>query len=452
MISVSSSQTPLITIAAGSPTRSEIRVAASPKLPKATTVREIRISRPDSPSITLNRNQIGNGTPGINSGTGGAFHISVGAPNHKHYQQQSENFSSSSPINVRGRTSPAFRLIDVPVQRENNDIRDNQYMSNLISNRFKPLFAYSNNNTNNINPSTLDRRSPAPSQRPISRGATPPFSLSTLPPHSSPVPSPSSVSSPSQPLSSTLMRNVRGGSTEKEADIDHLTRMLMKSMNTSNEPNFFGMCARCNDEIIGQENGLVAMDRMYHVACFTCSMCACRLRGMHFYAMENKPYCEPCYINSLEKCIACSRPITDRILRATGKPYHPHCFRCVACTRSLDGIPFTIDATMQIHCIDCFHRKFAPRCYACNKPILPTPGQEETIRIVALDRSYHVDCYRCESCQIQFATDEGCYPLNDHILCIKCNRNHHHNNQKSKITAIIDNHYHHHLQNNIDDL
>jgi hypothetical protein len=56
------------------------------------------------------------------------------------------------------------------------------------------------------------------------------------------------------------------------------------------------MCARCNDEIVGEENGLVAMDRMYHVSCFTCTICGCRLRGMHFYSMENKPYCEPCYV------------------------------------------------------------------------------------------------------------------------------------------------------------
>ena len=63
--------------------------------------------------------------------------------------------------------------------------------------------------------------------------------------------------------------------------------------------------------------------------------------------------------------------------------------------------PFTVDATMQIHCIDCFHQKFAPRCYVCHRPILPINGQEETIRIVALDRSYHIDCYRCEvSCKL----------------------------------------------------
>jgi hypothetical protein len=68
----------------------------------------------------------------------------------------------------------------------------------------------------------------------------------------------------------------------------------------------------------------------------------------------------------------------------------------VACQKSFDGIPFTVDATMQIHCIDCFHQKFAPRCCVCHRPILPIAGEDETIRIVAFDRSYHIDCYRCE--------------------------------------------------------
>lgn len=27
---------------------------------------------------------------------------------------------------------------------------------------------------------------------------------------------------------------------------------------------------------------------------------------------------------------------------------------------------------------------------------MPEHGKEETVRVVALDRSFHVDCYRCE--------------------------------------------------------
>ncbi len=114
----------------------------------------------------------------------------------------------------------------------------------------------------------------------------------------------------------------------------------------------------------------------------------------------------------MEKCVVCSQPITDRvcyylktnvyfdlftkILRATGKPYHAQCFCCIACQKSLDGMSFTVDATMQIYCLDCFHQKFAPRCFSCHRAILPTNGEEETVRIVVLDRSYHPDCYRCE--------------------------------------------------------
>lgn len=59
---------------------------------------------------------------------------------------------------------------------------------------------------------------------------------------------------------------------------------------------------------------------------------------------------------TLEKCSMCSKPIMDRILRAMGKAYHPQCFTCVVCHRCLDGVPFTVDATSQIHCIEDFHR------------------------------------------------------------------------------------------------
>ncbi|KAG8515820.1 Lipoma-preferred partner, partial [Galemys pyrenaicus] len=127
--------------------------------------------------------------------------------------------------------------------------------------------------------------------------------------------------------------------------------------------------------------------------------------------------------NTLEQCSVCTKPIMERILRATGKAYHPHCFTCVMCHRSLDGIPFTVDAGGLIHCIEDFHKKFAPRCSVCKDPIMPAPGQEETVRIVALDRDFHVHCYRCEDCGglLSEGDNQGCYPLDGHILCKTCN-------------------------------
>lgn len=218
--------------------------------------------------------------------------------------------------------------------------------------------------------------------------------------------------------------SMQGTSKNKEAEVDALTSLLMENMSSSADPEFMGICCRCNRKVIGETNGCTAQDQVYHVSCFTCMECGTMLTGKQFYSMDTKPYCEACYVNTLERCSVCSKPVTDRLLRATGKPYHPDCFVCVVCGKSLDGIPFTVDATSQIHCIEDFHKKFAPRCCVCHQPIMPKKGQEETVRVVAMDKSFHVECYRCEDCGLQLSSDaegRGCYPLDEHILCKNCN-------------------------------
>ncbi len=110
--------------------------------------------------------------------------------------------------------------------------------------------------------------------------------------------------------------------------------------------------------IVGEGSGCEAMGQRYHVRCFTCHHCGCPLQGRPFYAVDGgKPYCSRDYLGTqLEKCCKCLDPILERILRATGKPYHPGCFACLVCRRSLDGVPFTVDAANRIHCIPCFHQ------------------------------------------------------------------------------------------------
>uniref|UniRef100_U3JY70 LIM domain containing preferred translocation partner in lipoma n=1 Tax=Ficedula albicollis TaxID=59894 RepID=U3JY70_FICAL len=208
-----------------------------------------------------------------------------------------------------------------------------------------------------------------------------------------------------------------------EDELEHLTKKMLYDMENPPSDEYFGRCARCGENVVGDGTGCTAMDQVFHVECFTCITCKSKLRGQPFYAVEKKAYCESCYINTLEQCSVCAKPIMERILRATGKAYHPHCFTCVMCHRSLDGIPFTVDAGGNIHCIEDFHKKFAPRCSVCKEPIMPAPGQEETVRIVALDRDFHVQCYRCEDCGglLSEGDNQGCYPLDGHILCKTCN-------------------------------
>lgn len=212
-------------------------------------------------------------------------------------------------------------------------------------------------------------------------------------------------------------------SFDPEDELEKLTKKMLFDMENPPADDYFGRCARCGENVVGEGTGCTAMDQVFHVDCFVCINCNSKLRGQPFYALDKKAYCEPCYISTLEQCSVCSKPIMERILRATGKAYHPHCFTCVMCHRCLDGIPFTIDSGGLIHCIEDFHKKFAPRCSVCKGPIMPAPGEEETIRIVALDRDFHVHCYRCEDCGglLSEGDNQGCYPLDGHILCKACN-------------------------------
>ncbi|EGT36066.1 hypothetical protein CAEBREN_31741 [Caenorhabditis brenneri] len=186
------------------------------------------------------------------------------------------------------------------------------------------------------------------------------------------------------------------------------------------------ICVGCGKEITGDQPGCNAMNQIFHVDCFKCGQCSKTLAGASFYNIDDKPTCEGCYQNSLEKCTACNRPISDKLLRACGGVYHVNCFVCYSCKKSLDGIPFTLDKDNNVHCVPCFHDKFAPRCAMCSKPIVPQDGEKESVRVVAMDKSFHVDCYKCEDCGMQLSSKlegQGCYPIDNHLLCKTCNGN-----------------------------
>lgn len=54
--------------------------------------------------------------------------------------------------------------------------------------------------------------------------------------------------------------------------------------------------------------------------------------------------------------------------------------------------------------------------------ITPVEGTEETVRVVSMDKDFHVDCYVCEDCGMQL-TDEPeskCYPFEGRLMCRTC--------------------------------
>uniref|UniRef100_A0A6J0VI19 Zyxin n=1 Tax=Pogona vitticeps TaxID=103695 RepID=A0A6J0VI19_9SAUR len=214
--------------------------------------------------------------------------------------------------------------------------------------------------------------------------------------------------------------------TMKEVEeLELLTQKLMKDMDhpPHAEASTSEFCGLCNRALSRTQPAVRALDKLFHVECFTCFKCEKQLQGQQFYNVDEKPFCEECYAGTLEKCCVCKQTITDRMLRATGNSYHPQCFTCVVCHKPLEGASFIVDKANQPHCVDDYHRKYAPRCSVCAEPIMPEPGKDETVRVVALEKNFHMKCYKCEDCGKSLsieADDNGCFPLDGHVLCRKC--------------------------------
>ncbi|XP_077405351.1 LIM domain-containing protein 1 isoform X3 [Vanacampus margaritifer] len=172
-------------------------------------------------------------------------------------------------------------------------------------------------------------------------------------------------------------------------------------MDTSGGSKFyFGHCAKCSKEVHGAGKACQAMGQLFHGTCFTCSVCSKNLHGKPFYTVSGIFYCEEDFLYSgvhpsPEVCYSCGQLIEDMVLQARGKSYHSACFRCAVCKQSLEDLPFTVGTDKKVYCIKDYHKVQAPCCAACNKPILPTEGCTESIRVVSLNKNYHAECYGC---------------------------------------------------------
>uniref|UniRef100_U3JLQ7 Filamin binding LIM protein 1 n=1 Tax=Ficedula albicollis TaxID=59894 RepID=U3JLQ7_FICAL len=187
------------------------------------------------------------------------------------------------------------------------------------------------------------------------------------------------------------------------------------------------ICAFCHKALGPREPAVEAMRKQYHPDCFTCRTCHRLLAGQRYFQRDGRPTCDTCFQATLEKCAKCQELITEHIVRALGKGYHPSCFSCAACGRAMGTESFAVDEQGDVYCVPDFYRwamggflphwesgsarprhpagltalpfapvrKYAAVCSACERPIVPHEG-EDTYKIECLGRSFHESCYRCE--------------------------------------------------------
>ncbi|KAL4658519.1 filamin-binding LIM protein 1 isoform X2 [Arapaima gigas] len=183
------------------------------------------------------------------------------------------------------------------------------------------------------------------------------------------------------------------------------------------------VCGFCRKLVPLNEPAINALNRTYHATCFQCRQCGLPLAGQLYYNKAGIPLCEDCYQASLEQCWACGEAIKDQVMRALGRGYHPPCFVCTTCRRPIGEEKFAQGEVGEVYCLPDYYRKYAPCCSACQQLIVPAEDGKDSYTVECLGRSFHEDCYRCETCQVLLSpepNEQGCYPLDGRVLCKPC--------------------------------
>jgi hypothetical protein len=156
----------------------------------------------------------------------------------------------------------------------------------------------------------------------------------------------------------------------------------------------------------------------------SCSVCKEKIDGT-YYTFNCQVFCKKDYEEQVETCGKCNKVIQGKVIKITGANFHPGCFNCEICDKNMVGVPFTSDQHQKVYCPDDYTKKYSAVCAVCAKPIAPKEGQTTAPRLRALGRDFHPACFKCEDCSLVLDSrikGKECYPIKDHVLCIKCNR------------------------------
>ncbi|CAN9511749.1 unnamed protein product [Ophioblennius macclurei] len=197
--------------------------------------------------------------------------------------------------------------------------------------------------------------------------------------------------------------------------------MYKNSQDTSTDSK--DVCGFCRKPVALSEPVIEALNRAYHEGCFQCRSCHITLAGKQYYNKAGIPLCEDCYQASLELCWACGEVITDHVIRALERAYHPQCFTCTTCKKQIGEQAFAQGEVGEVYCLQDYYRKYAPKCSACDRLIIPKEDGTDSYTVECLGQSFHENCYRCEVCGIQLSpepNERGCYPLDGKMLCKPC--------------------------------
>ncbi|CAF1369966.1 unnamed protein product, partial [Didymodactylos carnosus] len=198
-------------------------------------------------------------------------------------------------------------------------------------------------------------------------------------PHATPTPSFNVNTTPTNKTSRTLMKGAKGSA------------LLNKESSSGSQ---IPICYSCGIVIRGPF--ITAIGRTWCVDHFRCSKCTINLTECGFVEEKGKLYCELDFEKYLApKCHKCHQAILKECCHALDKSWHPDCFVCTNCKKSISTGSFHVE-NGQPYCLEDFRRMFQSKCSNCDFAI--EPG-DPYVEVESLNGTYHVECFNCSICQ-----------------------------------------------------
>ncbi|XP_076658257.1 actin binding LIM protein Uncoordinated 115a isoform X10 [Halictus rubicundus] len=225
-------------------------------------------------------------------------------------------------------------------------------------------------------------------------------------------------------------------------------------------------CQSCKKKCSGEV--LRVQDKYFHIGCFKCAQCNASLAQGGFFAREGSYYCTKDYRERWgTKCAGCGEYVEGDVVTAGEKhAFHPNCFHCQRCRQPLLGQGTKVSLVQgQALCHRCVGipvreastpvgNNAATRGGAGDGPSDPgaCAGCGNQLRegqaLVALDRQWHVWCFKCHSCDTvlhgEYMGKDGVpycekdYQKQFGVKCAYCNRY-----ISGKVLQAGDNHHFH---------
>nr|XP_050864388.1 actin-binding LIM protein 2 isoform X6 [Vespula vulgaris] len=224
-------------------------------------------------------------------------------------------------------------------------------------------------------------------------------------------------------------------------------------------------CQSCKKKCSGEV--LRVQDKYFHIGCFKCAQCNASLAQGGFFAREGSYYCTKDYRERWgTKCAGCGEYVEGDVVTAGEKhAFHPNCFHCQRCRQPLLGQGTKVSLVQgQALC----HRCVGIPVREASTPVGNSGGTRgsgdattdpgacagcgnqlrEGQALVALDRQWHVWCFKCHSCDTvlhgEYMGKDGVpycekdYQKQFGVKCAYCNRY-----ISGKVLQAGDNHHFH---------